>query len=93
MQNPGNSAEAANSGYTTWRASWIDDSLNAQAAAALAETGSEKREAMYQAIQREHLTRSPFVYMFQLQQNIALRKEVTALPSNGFGVCYGKIRK
>jgi len=93
VQNPGNSAEAANSGYPTWRASWIDDSLNAQAAAALAETDSEKREAMYHAIQREHLTRSPFVYMFQLQQNIAVRKEVTALPNHGFGVYYGEIRK
>jgi peptide/nickel transport system substrate-binding protein len=57
--------DSAKSKTLAWRNSWDIPEMTRQTQAALRERDAKKREAMYQAIQREHQRSSPFIIMFQ----------------------------
>ncbi|KAA2213458.1 ABC transporter substrate-binding protein [Teichococcus oryzae] len=58
-------SENAKNRTIAWRASWDIPELSRKTLAALKETDSEKRAAMYADIQKEHQQVSPFVIMLQ----------------------------
>jgi peptide/nickel transport system substrate-binding protein len=58
-------SENAKNRTIAWRASWEIPELSQKTLAALKETDSEKRSAMYVDIQKEHQQVSPFVIMLQ----------------------------
>jgi peptide/nickel transport system substrate-binding protein len=58
-------SDNAKSKTLAWRNSWDIPEMTRQTQAALRERDAKKREAMYQAIQREHQRTSPFIIMFQ----------------------------
>jgi peptide/nickel transport system substrate-binding protein len=62
-----------------WRNSWEIPDLTKLSEAAVAERDSEKRAAMYEALQRQHQKVSPFVLMFQKIAVLAHRKSVEGL--------------
>ncbi|WP_159992912.1 ABC transporter substrate-binding protein [Roseomonas sp. 18066] len=62
--NTDNSDNARNR-TLAWRASWEIPELSARTLAALKETDSAKRSAMYGELQRDHQQQSPFVIMLQ----------------------------
>ena len=57
--------DASKSKTLAWRNSWDIPDMTKQTAAAVKERDAKKREAMYQAIQREHQRVSPFIILFQ----------------------------
>ncbi|MHA6729097.1 ABC transporter substrate-binding protein [Devosia sp. A369] len=58
------------------RFGWDSGPLSDQVLAAVQEQDTEKRKAMYDAIQRAHTDSSPFVYMFQDSRKVAMRADV-----------------
>lgn len=62
--NTDNSDNARNR-TLAWRASWEAPDFSSRAMAALKETDSAKRTAMYEALQRDHQQQAPFVFMLQ----------------------------
>ena len=77
--NPGNADEDAHTGKLAWRNAWDIPEMTALTAAAVLEHDPEVRSTMYQEIQREHQTISPFVIMFQDIELIASRKGVSGM--------------
>jgi peptide/nickel transport system substrate-binding protein len=69
----------AKSKTLAWRNSWDIPEMTKQTQAALRERDAKKREAMYQAIQREHQRSSPFVILFQEIEVAAYTKDVEGL--------------
>ncbi len=61
------------------RFGWDAGDLSPQAMAALRENDTEKRKAMYEAIQLEHTETSPFLYMFQEVRRVAIRSNLEGL--------------
>jgi peptide/nickel transport system substrate-binding protein len=57
--------DASKSKTLAWRNSWDIPDMTKQTAAAVRERDAKKRQAMYEAIQREHQRVSPFIIMFQ----------------------------
>jgi peptide/nickel transport system substrate-binding protein len=57
--------DASKSKTLAWRNSWDIPDMTKQTAAAVKERDAKKRQAMYEAIQREHQRVSPFIIMFQ----------------------------
>ena len=72
-------SEAQQNRTLAWRSSWKDDDLTARAAAAVKERDSAKRVALYEAMQRDHRERSPFVIMMQQVEVAAMKKSLTGL--------------
>ncbi len=70
-------SEAQKNRTLAWRSSWKDDGLTARAVAALHERDPGKRIALYEAMQRDHRERSPFVIMQQQVEVAAMRSTVT----------------
>jgi peptide/nickel transport system substrate-binding protein len=68
--------DATKSKTLAWRNSWDIPDMTKQTAAAARERDAKKREAMYQAIQREHQRVSPFIIMFQQIEVAAHGKNV-----------------
>jgi peptide/nickel transport system substrate-binding protein len=62
-----------------WRNSWQDQDLATRTEAALREPDAAKRLAMYEALQRDSMERSPFVFMLQTVNTAACRKDVTGV--------------
>ncbi len=58
------------------RFGWNSGPLSDQVLAAVQEQDTEKRKAMYDAIQRAHTDSSPFLYMFQDSRKVAMRANV-----------------
>jgi peptide/nickel transport system substrate-binding protein len=59
-----------------WRNGWMNEDFNKQAAALLMETDSAKRKAGYQAMIKAWQPISPFIMMFQENQEAALSPKV-----------------
>jgi peptide/nickel transport system substrate-binding protein len=57
--------DASKSKTLAWRNSWDIPEMTKQTAAAVKERDAKKRQAMYEAIEREHQRVSPFIIMFQ----------------------------
>ncbi len=93
--NPDNSDEFKGTMFPAWRVGWDVAALglNEKVLAAKMETDTEKRRKMYHEIQRVQLAESPFVYMFQKIENIAMRKEVKGLPITAFKKFYAMAHK
>jgi peptide/nickel transport system substrate-binding protein len=68
--------DASKSKTLAWRNSWDIPDMTKQTQAAMRERDAKKREAMYQAIQREHQRMSPFIIMFQEIEVAAHNKDV-----------------
>ena len=62
--NPDNGDDARNK-TLAWRSGWAIPELTARTVAAVRETDTAKRVAMYEAIQRDHQQGSPFAVMLQ----------------------------
>jgi peptide/nickel transport system substrate-binding protein len=76
--NPDNGPDARNR-TLAWRNSWQDQDIAARTEAALREPDAAKRLAMYDALQRDSMERSPFVFMLQTTNTAACRKGVTGV--------------
>ena len=74
--NPDNRDEAKLTGKLAWRNSWDISDLTARTKAAVQETDNAKRAAMYIDIQKEHQMTSPFVEMFQKNEQTGRRANV-----------------
>ena len=68
--------DASKSKTLAWRNSWDIPDMTKQTQAAVRERDAKKREATYQAIQREHQRVSPFIIMFQQTEVAAHGKDV-----------------
>ena len=71
--------EAQKNRTLCWRSSWKDDDFTARAIAAQKERDPAKRIALYEALQRDHRERSPFVIMQQQVEVAAMKKGTTGL--------------
>ncbi len=60
-----------------WRSRFKNDYFAAKAEAARDEKDPAKRIELYEALQREHMENSPFVFMFQTTKTAAFRKGVS----------------
>ncbi|MFQ5784498.1 MAG: ABC transporter substrate-binding protein [Alphaproteobacteria bacterium] len=93
--NPDNRDEAKLTGKLAWRTSWFDPEINALTERAAKELDLGKREQLYRELQRKVQETSPFSIMFQLNEQVAIRKNVTGFVSgsNFDLVFYRKIEK
>jgi len=93
--NPDNSDGFKGTMFPAWRVGWDVAALglNEKVLAAKKETDSEKRLALYRELQAVQLEQSPFVYMFQAIENMAMRKEVKDLPVTAFKKFYARAYK
>lgn len=91
--NSDNSTETGSPTYPTWRAGWIDPKINEMAKAAIFEQEPDKRIEIYRELQQRHMSSSPFVFLYQLTQNVGLRKEVTSYSAHAFRTYYIGITK
>ncbi len=82
-RNPDNSDEGKHTGILAWRNAWTATEVNDLTNAAVLEKDSDKRAAMYMEIQKLHQESSPFAPMFQLIQQVAMRKEVGNFSQGG----------
>jgi peptide/nickel transport system substrate-binding protein len=67
-------SDNARSKTLAWRNSWDIPAMTKETLAAVTERDTEKRAAIYEAIQREHQKVSPFIIMFQEIEEAAHRK-------------------
>ncbi|MDS7597942.1 ABC transporter substrate-binding protein [Agrobacterium tumefaciens] len=70
-------ADDAKSKPFLWRSRFKNDDFAAKAEAARDEKDPAKRVELYEALQREHMENSPFVFMFQTTKTAAFRKGVS----------------
>lgn len=82
-RNPDNSDEGKHTGILAWRNAWPATEVNDMTNAAVLEKDTAKREAMYLEIQKIHQETSPFAPMFQLIQQVAMRKGVENFSQGG----------
>ena len=78
-----NNADDAGTGTLAWRNAYDPGPLNDMTAAAVMERDGEKRAAMYRDLQEQHRTTSPFIVMFQIGYNSAMRSNVNAFYTGG----------
>ncbi len=76
--NPDNGDDARNK-TLAWRSAWAIPELTARTLAAVKETDTEKRVAMYEAIQRDHQKESPFAVMLQELEVAVTRNSLKGL--------------
>ncbi len=79
--DPDDSEAAQLTGKLAWRNAWKDDEINALTEAAAKETDLAKREEMYHELLRMHQERSPFVLMFQQNEQVARHDNVKGFVS------------
>ena len=91
--NPDNADEANLTMYPTWRASWFDEEFNARVEEALFEEDEARQMELYAQLQRDHMERGPFAYLFQILDTAGVSEEVTAWPWNAFRVYYDDVTK
>jgi len=72
-------SEAQKNRTLCWRSNWKDDDFTARAMAALKERDGAKRIALYEAMQRDHRERSPFVILMQQVEVAAMKRNTTGL--------------
>ncbi|WP_151718154.1 ABC transporter substrate-binding protein [Gemmobacter serpentinus] len=78
-----NNADDAGTGTLAWRNAYDPGPLNDITAAAVMERDGEKRAAMYQDLQQKHRTTSPFIALFQIGYNSAMRGNVNHFYTGG----------
>ncbi|SHK14190.1 peptide/nickel transport system substrate-binding protein [Roseomonas rosea] len=76
--NPDNGEDARNK-TLAWRSSWNIPELTARTLAAVKETDTAKRVAMYEALQREHQQTSPFAVMLQELETAVMRNSLRGM--------------
>lgn len=86
--NPDNRAEAKQTMFLSWRASYNNDEMNKLVMAARLEKDENKRVAMYHQIQRNFMQDGPFAYIFQQYRQIAMNAQVKEISQNPFKVWY-----
>ncbi len=74
--NPDNADEAKHLGKLAWRNAWDIPEMTALTKAAAQETDNVKRAQMYVDMQKEHQMNSPFVEMFQKNEQTGRRSNV-----------------
>ncbi len=79
--NPDNSEEAQLTGVLAWRNAWADPGINALTVAARNEIDRDRREGLYNALQRLHQRVSPFAIMFQQNEQVARQENVEGFVS------------
>lgn len=79
--NPDNRAEAKLTGKPAWRTGWSDDKITAMTEAAAKELDLVKREQMYLDLQRAAQQKSPFTFMFQHTDQVAMRDNIKGFVS------------
>lgn len=79
--NPDNSEEAQLTGVLAWRNAWANDEINALAVAARNEIDLGVRADLYADLQRMHRDDSPFIVMFQQNEQIARQENVEGFVS------------
>ena len=79
--NPDNREEAKLTGVLAWRNAWADDGINALTVAARNEVDLDRRAELYADLQRKHQVNSPFVIMFQQNEQVASNKKVQGFVS------------
>ncbi|MGM0586345.1 MAG: ABC transporter substrate-binding protein [Pseudomonadota bacterium] len=79
--NPDNSEEAQLTGKLAWRNAWSDEEINALTEAAAQETDLDTREQMYDELLHMHQQNSPFVLMFQQNEQVARDADVKGFVS------------
>ena len=78
-----NNADDASTGTLAWRNSYDPGALNDITAAAVMEGDAAKRKAMYEDLQKQHRETSPFIVMFQIGYNSAMRNTVAGFYTGG----------
>ncbi len=74
--NGDNSDEAKLTGKLAWRVAWDIPEMTKESAAAVQESDTAKRAEMYRTMQKEHQLKSPFVVMFQKNEQTGRRAKV-----------------
>ncbi len=74
--NPNNADDSQNK-TLAWRNAWDIPDLTKQVDAAVLERDAAKRQAMYEAMERDFVKRAPFAILFQETETIASRANVT----------------
>ena len=74
--NPDNSPDFPGGMYPTWRAAWYSEDFNRMVDEALFERDEATQIELYHELQRAHMERGPFAYMFQMSNTAAVRNEV-----------------
>ena len=74
--NPDNRLEAQLGGKLAWRNAWSDEEINALTEKAAATLDTDEREKMYLELQKRLQDQSPFVVMFQQNEQLAMRSNV-----------------
>ena len=82
-ENPGNTDEAANTGYLAWRNAYEPGELDGMSKAAVLEQDPAKRVEMYATLQMKHRETSPFIVMFQQARQTGVRANVKGLYTGG----------
>jgi len=72
-------SEAQKNRTLCWRSGWKDDDFTARAMAAQKERDPARRIALYEAMQRDHRERSPFVILMQQVEVAAMKRSTTGL--------------
>ena len=82
-ENPDNSDAAQLTGNLSWRNSYAAKETTPMAEAAVVERDTDKRAKMYEDMQRIGNEKSPFVLMFQQQEQDGMQKNVTGFSTGG----------
>ncbi len=77
-ENPDN-GETSPLKTLAWRSAWQDKELTERAAANVKQVDAQKRIAEYEAIEKLHQERAPFVFLLQQVEVAVARKQVTGL--------------
>jgi peptide/nickel transport system substrate-binding protein len=81
--NPDNSDEKKATGLLAYRNAWDPGAMNKAVEDAVIEGDRDKRQAMYEAMQRKHQMEGPFGVMFQKIEQTARRSNVSNLKVGG----------
>lgn len=79
--NPDNRLEAKLTGKVAWRNAWDAAEVNELTEQARAELNLDKREGIYTELQKRVQANSPFIFMFQQIEQIAMRNNVKGFVS------------
>jgi peptide/nickel transport system substrate-binding protein len=91
--NPDNRAEARQTMFLSWRASFDRPWFNDMVLRARMERDPEQRKLMYHEIQERFMREGPFMYNFQQVRQLAMRNEVREFKHHAFKVWYTTARK
>lgn len=81
--NPDNSEEAQLTGNLSWRIAYPATETTPMVEAAVVEKDTDKRKQMYADIQKINMEKSPFAYMFQIQEQDGAAKGVENFSMGG----------